>query len=76
MVARNTTSGFFPAPPKVRIPQFGSVFSGKINVAVLQPAADHRGRHNMCTAPVTNGDRVEGLASTKSLSVKGTLPRL
>lgn len=76
MVARNTTSEFFPAPPKTRIPRFGSVFSGKVNVAVLQPAADHKGRHNMCTAPVTNGDRVAGVASSKALSVKGTLPRV
>lgn len=76
MVARNTTSEFQPAPPKTRIPRFGTPWSGKQNVAVIQPGVNHNGRMNMSTAPVTNGDRIEGIPSSKALSVKGTIPTL
>lgn len=77
MVARSSTSEFQLAPPKVRIPTFGRTLtaSSLANVKVIQPGTTNRGL-NMSTAPVTNGDRIEGLASDKPLSVKGTSARL
>lgn len=77
MVARSTTSEYQAAPPKVRIPSFGRILnqSSLANVRVIQPGTSNRGL-NLSTAPSTNGDRVEGVASSKSLSVKGTTARL
>ncbi len=75
MVTRSTTTEFQPAPPKVRIGAQG-MFSRLANVAVIQPGVASRGRLNMSTAPVTNGDRVAGIASSKALSVKGMNTRL
>lgn len=76
MAARSTTSEFQPAPPKVRIPAQGGVYTGLANTAVFQSGESTRGRSNMSTAPVTNGDRVAGIPSSKSLSVKGSIPKL
>lgn len=78
MAARSSTSEFQPAPPKTRIPSFGKILnaSSHANVRVIQPATGLNRGLNMSTAPTTNGDRVAGVASSKSLSVKGTTARL
>lgn len=77
MVARSSSSEFQLAPPKVRIPSFGRTLnaSSMANIRVIQPGTGNKGL-NMSTAPVTNGDRVAGVASDKALSVKGTTARL
>jgi len=78
MPARSTTSEYLPAPPSVRLGgnQNGR-FSGNVIVKISTSNAGIK--PNMCCAPVTNGDRISGLAPSQpasAKSMKGCRPRL
>lgn len=75
---RSTTSEFHPAPPNYNS-------AGKQNgrfsaLVVIKTITSNPGiKTNMCCAPVTNGDRISGLASSQpnsSRSMKAMHPRL
>lgn len=59
MVTRNTTSGFYPAPPKARIPSYGRAYTGLANVKVITSGSGAKGL-NMSTAPTSSGGSVKG----------------
>ena len=63
MVARSTSSPFYPAPPKVRIPTFGSVWvgMGKLRVAPKGTTTGLRNSSNLATKSTNQGQGAVGV---------------
>ena len=69
MAARTTTSAYAPAPPVVRLAgRQNGRYSGEIVIKTIDSTDGVK--PNMCCAPATNGDRVNGLAASQPASAK------
>ncbi len=59
MVARSTSSSFYPAPPKVRIPTFGNVYVGLGRIST--GSAGQKSAKNLATKGTNEGNLALGL---------------